>query len=557
MLFPAIPPFSIIRSLSEAFAIVLFFLILLFCLFLSFPRDSFSFYHSLFYIPSQKNKNGLQRVIPLAGAYNDRNFFLSTFEFSSNATSEHSKSISHTPNPLYSTAAGNHSTTTFDNRKISAIMGNASSAGVIPMTSFTLDAVGLGDLFRSKEETKGETILSKDESTYKMITESETTRSGIVQGEEKAHTHGEFGASKMLSKNSSVDPEELVFQTWAYCKAKPSPPSVYTYEKEIEKRKEALLFRERPSFTNLDCGEDSFFVARHNKAMGVADGVGGWRKSGVDPSAFSNALMAHAKAYTDQHEKELDPQKIMDAAHKKVLKEKKVKAGSSTACIATLKQNKDGSHELDVANLGDSGLLVVRDRKYVFRAREQQHSFNAPYQLAVVPPSKAGRSIDDTAKDAAREKVKVQEGDVILMGTDGLFDNCFPEHLAEDAGWIGWLPSNYSWGAGSNPGGQNHTDHPYHNSNAFLAHIPLVGRWLGVSGIGNESLGVTDPFRVAQRLVMNASKTSLDRSSITPWSMAYRRRGRDHYTGGKPDDITVILGRIGKRGENNSNVPVW
>ncbi|XP_048099960.1 protein phosphatase PTC7 homolog [Alosa alosa] len=40
-------------------------------------------------------------------------------------------------------------------------------------------------------------------------------------------------------------------------------------------------------------GDDACFIARHRSAdvLGVADGVGGWRDYGVDPSQFSGTLM--------------------------------------------------------------------------------------------------------------------------------------------------------------------------------------------------------------------------------------------------------------------------
>ena len=107
--------------------------------------------------------------------------------------------------------------------------------------------------------------------------------------------------------------------------------------------------------------------------MGVADGVGGWTDSGVDPSLFSQALMYHAHRYakqgwagepeidpTQDYEEiqqvegwELTPMECMDLAHGGVLRERDVVAGalhtsvpngveltcalgSSTACIVNI-----------------------------------------------------------------------------------------------------------------------------------------------------------------------------------------------------------------------------
>ena len=50
--------------------------------------------------------------------------------------------------------------------------------------------------------------------------------------------------------------------------------------------------------------------------------------------------------------------------------------GTSTACILALEDSK-----LHAANVGDSGFIVVRKQKVVFKSPSQQHRFNFPYQL--------------------------------------------------------------------------------------------------------------------------------------------------------------------------------
>ena len=50
--------------------------------------------------------------------------------------------------------------------------------------------------------------------------------------------------------------------------------------------------------------------------------------------------------------------------------------GSCTVCLLVVEGN-----ELHAANLGDSGFMVVRNEKVVYKSRQQQVSFNFPYQL--------------------------------------------------------------------------------------------------------------------------------------------------------------------------------
>ena len=79
--------------------------------------------------------------------------------------------------------------------------------------------------------------------------------------------------------------------------------------------------------------------------------------------------------------------------------------------------------ELRIANIGDCGIMLIRNREQVFRNEEQQHSFNFPFQLGT-----AGR---DTPKDAQEYTLKVHRGDIIVMGSDGLFDNVFDEDVLD------------------------------------------------------------------------------------------------------------------------------
>lgn len=72
------------------------------------------------------------------------------------------------------------------------------------------------------------------------------------------------------------------------------------------------------------------------------------------------------------------------------------------------------------ANLGDSGYLLLRkeglDLVTKYRTKEQQHSFNFPFQV--------GTGGDDPSK-ANTEIHEIKDKDIIVMGSDGLWDNLF------------------------------------------------------------------------------------------------------------------------------------
>ena len=60
---------------------------------------------------------------------------------------------------------------------------------------------------------------------------------------------------------------------------------------------------------------------------------------------------------------------------------------------------------------------MIRNGACIYRTLEQQHSFNFPFQL--------GTGSKDSPADAFSEETSVQEGDIVILGTDGLFDNVF------------------------------------------------------------------------------------------------------------------------------------
>ncbi|KAF9427364.1 Protein phosphatase PTC7 [Podila epigama] len=194
----------------------------------------------------------------------------------------------------------------------------------------------------------------------------------------------------------------------------------------------------------VDAGEDAFFHVSTPRrvALGVADGVGGWAEVGVDPALFSWALMDNAEAVarlTDVDNgsddkttggKILDAQTILDGAYTELVKEGKVKAGSSTACILSLCKL---TGTLRASNLGDSAYLLIRNNQCVYESPSQQHFWNCPYQLTVLPPGYpgAGQHVMDMPKDAAQTTHQLQDGDVIVLATDGFWDNVFTEEAIE------------------------------------------------------------------------------------------------------------------------------
>lgn len=259
-----------------------------------------------------------------------------------------------------------------------------------------------------------------------------------------------------------------------------------------------------------DCGEDAYFIAAPNAravSVGIADGVGGWSLDGIDAGEFAWELMntcqdvaqeespapeapsaAAAAAAGPPHEAgAASPRKLLAACFNKLrLGQAEPPIGSSTACVATLERH---SGLLRIANLGDSGAFVIRavDGELALESTVQQHKFNWPYQLMVPPVGETG---GDPPEDADEYVVQVQEGDIVVLATDGLFDN-----------------------------------------------IPKDLLMTLTAALRSADLGA-----VAEELV-NIAHLRSQSPEETPFSMRAQTAGVGH-DGGKPDDITVIVARV-------------
>ena len=61
--------------------------------------------------------------------------------------------------------------------------------------------------------------------------------------------------------------------------------------------------------------------------------------------------------------------------------------GSSTMCLLSLQFFDTSEYSLlSSCNIGDSGYMLIRDKKVLYKSQTQSHRYNAPYQLGCTPP---------------------------------------------------------------------------------------------------------------------------------------------------------------------------
>eukprot|EP00928_Gymnodinium_smaydae_P069051 TRINITY_DN5241_c0_g1_i4.p1 TRINITY_DN5241_c0_g1~~TRINITY_DN5241_c0_g1_i4.p1 ORF type:complete len:456 (-),score=72.00 TRINITY_DN5241_c0_g1_i4:187-1554(-) len=244
--------------------------------------------------------------------------------------------------------------------------------------------------------------------------------------------------------------------------------------------------------------EDACCFGSH--ILGVADGVSSMAEFvsyGVDAAAFSAELMEiaeHSATNSDILEKVDEPVSARAARAVEAAEAKATTYGASTITFLTLSGDTAG-----VANLGDSGFMLLRAKPWgmeiIQRSREQQHSWNCPYQLTRLPPLLAERYKSwkfDSVKDCQLYDVKVEQDDLLLLYTDGFSDNLHRFEM-----------------------------------------IKVINDTIAAQSFS------TPPEAIAEALANAAYERSIDSRAKTPFMLEAQKQGKVFY-GGKQDDITVV-----------------
>jgi protein phosphatase PTC7 len=187
--------------------------------------------------------------------------------------------------------------------------------------------------------------------------------------------------------------------------------------------------------TAENCGHDAYYVSDTNDkyvSFGVADGFEGWAERNYDPTVFSKALCAGARqAFIEALHP--DPLNIMKKSYQNLAKGGDANVGSSTATFLVFDRS---TGRLETANMGDSGYLILRNGSVIFRSEAQAYQFNVPYQLSLYPSSwKKGphklRIYEpfNLEQDSFVTSHSLQAGDVVVVASDGLFDNVFHDQI--------------------------------------------------------------------------------------------------------------------------------
>lgn len=309
--------------------------------------------------------------------------------------------------------------------------------------------------------------------------------------------------------------------------------------------------------TDPDLSEDAHFVStvelldesgtnmQELLYMGVADGVGSWREYGVDPRDFSRMLMGECEKILNEASSAcamsggkacsmIPPAELLAQSYKRT-KEANV-IGSSTACVGVFDSV---HHQLHFSNIGDSGIIVLRhidsdiasalqrnrttprterksDLRIAFVSQQQLKSFNHPYQMGWTGQEIADKNSSfKQASDSCTSSVHILRGDIIIMATDGLFDNVDIDDIASIA--LKWELDNQFIDSGGIDSRRK--------------------RW--ESGRSLSDVSAQSIPKLAELLCEKARENSLDNTVDSPFALLAKENDI-MWSGGMPDDCTVV-----------------
>lgn len=211
----------------------------------------------------------------------------------------------------------------------------------------------------------------------------------------------------------------------------------------------------------------------------MADGVGQWSLAGVNMGLYAHELMQNCE-------------KLLKSTSAKVTNVKELlqqsaamtqSIGSARVLVAHV-----SSQVLHVANIGDSGFVIIRNGTIFMKSSPMVHEFSFPYAIGLG---------DDSVDDVEEYHIELEDGDVIVTATDGLFDNLYEKEIA-----------------------------------SIVSKAVEAGMYVQ---------------ELAELLVSKAQEVGKSESARSPFADAAQAAGHPGYSGGKFDHVTVIVSLVQKR----------
>jgi protein phosphatase PTC7 len=233
-------------------------------------------------------------------------------------------------------------------------------------------------------------------------------------------------------------------------------------------------------------GEDAIYVSKN--VIAIADGVSQWSEWGVDASLYPKNLMYYIQELVENATNNTifsNPKDMITYAF-----QRDTYNGSSTIVVMSLDKTLP---LLYTGQIGDSGFEIIRFQNNSWTIVEEyvtiQWQFNMPFQLC------NDQNYGDSPDVGDYRVIKVENNDVILLATDGIWDNLYDSDILD----------------------------------VFEDLYPD----------GN----VKETKNIAELIAYNANQLSLKTDYTSPFQVSAQQSGF-YYFGGKPDDISAIVTQV-------------
>ncbi|KAG5475353.1 hypothetical protein LSCM1_03466 [Leishmania martiniquensis] len=197
-------------------------------------------------------------------------------------------------------------------------------------------------------------------------------------------------------------------------------------------------------------------------------------------------------------------------------------------------QRTDGAENylLDVVYVGDCTMMLIRGGRVRYVTEEQAHQLDYPYQL--------GTGSNDTPKDGVRLLIPVEKGDVVVLGTDGVFDNLYPSRIAE-----------LIWPHVERVFRQHGYLHEWDGEVVKApTHVATYEKNRNPHTLLDDIMAAIDMG--ANAVMVDATAVAHDKRCDSPYASKCIESGA-LYEGGKPDDMTLLISIIGECNDEQSS----
>ncbi|MED6195341.1 hypothetical protein PIB30_037082 [Stylosanthes scabra] len=232
-----------------------------------------------------------------------------------------------------------------------------------------------------------------------------------------------------------------------------------------------------PHPSKASTGREDAYLISHPNWLGVADGVGDWSLQGNNAGYYIRELMEKCENIVSNRGNlsTMKPAEVITGGAAKTQN-----SGSSAILVAHF----DGQ-AFHAANVGNTGFMVIRDGCIFKKSSPMFHEFSFPLQIVTG---------EDPSEIIEGYKVDVNDGDVIITATNGLFDNLYDQEIASVV------------------------------SKSLQANLK--------------------PQEIAKLLAMRAQEVGRSSFARSPFGDAAQAAGYVGYTGGKLDNVTVIVSLV-------------